>query len=1067
MPVEHPKGLPWQLYNAQNKACQNGGRRNSNPFLTQRQHRRSHNGPHSDGNFAPGPVHELPRFGDMPPPGPMPYNGMLMPYASARIQQQQLKLWEPSASPCRESGVVPLPPRSQKGDQSDISNVQNAKKQLKSELIVKEDWRSKPPSEEALDDDDEAAVTDAASVHSSQSGKSIKVSLPDENGSAREAVFRPSSRSASPGVETKPIETHLKKDIPEDDEFKKEPTMEEMTKQDTPNQEGPDSDKPLDNSQESIASSRTVTPDPAHRAAMEPTCTTEAPQMVNESQLKETAEKVGSAFIVSKRQRRKSSDTLQPKNGHEKKDSGYRKTLTDLAAPVEASKYGTVKSGYRKTGADINFATESPFSTVIHRPQSRSPLPSNWTTASPLGAENAPLEEPTRITTSHSRLRGRFGQIDDNIGPVMSVDDLAEIITTSNKDAAQQQLAVQAESQADGHNKGEQQTQQFKRKKNNKSKKTKGEQGTGSRPPSSATATTSNQSRGPSPAFSGPPSLATTTNPSSSRAPSPAVLTNSRLSAEGTTTNKQKWNRKQNNMETSSGYSDGLAKGNGPQDNKGPGTRQDLSCKPESSQPESVQQSATAEVPAPQITTEKQNNAGKNASKYRAGEGGSLRMEKNRAPEKATTPTMANDKTPAKADPQSLATVFQPPVSDATNGSPEPHTFSNQKQLIDQMVRSRDAPPVSTFTTHTDRDKGGLSWCSKPLPSPAHGNWAAIAKGCRQDDKDDDPFIDRKAGEITISWKKKESSKKKNGFGAEDVKIEPATNKPPSPTSSPEKKAVSLSGKTITQLNATAESFDSSRASSPAAPLKRLNPAARPFPLPPSPAMSVMSGTDGLKVDEQKIFDTGKNKKKGGSGHSKKASAAGVNKQRFVTPAEQTINPSRLSQPAPPTKEKKMKNGPLSGRSNPISISVTNPGAIPANNNKIASSTANSAKTQPNNTAEATHHNGDGSAPHKTDDNFPTLGESAAAMDGKRKPSSMDTAKLEATADKAATKTADEHGEETEGTWQKVSSNRKPSNRGGSGFRGRGGRGSGGRGGRGHHHGRGGRGVNPEERKGG
>lgn len=66
------------------------------------------------------------------------------------------------------------------------------------EHLRKEDWRSKPPSEEAIEDSsDEVAVADTASNVSSQGARSITIRLPNETGSVR-------SRSVSPETEDRP-----------------------------------------------------------------------------------------------------------------------------------------------------------------------------------------------------------------------------------------------------------------------------------------------------------------------------------------------------------------------------------------------------------------------------------------------------------------------------------------------------------------------------------------------------------------------------------------------------------------------------------------------------------------------------------------------------------------------------------------------------------------------------------------------------------------------------------------------------------------------------------------------
>lgn len=966
----NPTGLPRHLVEARNQACSSNmrTRADSNPFR--------HGNPrvsdtYRGPNFGKGGAGTMlqsfqppSNIGQMPPPSFIP--GNCMPFQPMPPPSQR-KLWEPSGSPHRGSTT---PSSFAKAAQHfSPAHYQGDAVERKEHLLRGEDWRSKPPVEEALSDDaDDFAVTDIASNHSSQGARSIKVSLPSEDGSAREAISRPTSRSASSETHTK----LQKLQKPSQEQFRDTPiTSESRVVEDV--------------GEKSTADSRTVSRETVKPGEQGITATLVKPPPNNTqaTQSKDTAE------IQSYK---KDVEKSKPKTASKERTSGYRKTATDLTVPVESFMDATTKSGYRKTTDQLSSATEKvmyPMETVIRHKKPRSPLPIDWATEESGSKVSSPQEEASKSAA----VRDRF----DDIGKEMSLQDKSSEGTDGL--AAMNETPASAASDATQPPTEMQQAQQSHQpKKQGKAKNKKGKaQGGRSHLTSRSNTPTDTQSRGPSPAFNRPPSATATMNATSSQGPSPAISNNNDRSTEGTGTLKKKSGKnksKRKPTQPAAEFSDGLAKSSGSQDNKDTGARQGSPSK----KPKIVQPTSDEKMGEPQVAKSLDVSQNKTDEKlddlnkviYRANNGGSLHLDKNRSSAK-------------RGDTTALSVVFEPPTTEAKDLSPNANLFPHQKFAIDQVRKVGPPPKMSLDSTmqqgnstkptgineHTDSQP--KSFTPFPQMSPkakrASGGWAAVVKGSLQNQNQDDPFAAGNGEEISQDWIKKEAVRSPQKAEASDE--QPLEDKT-SPTPSPEKQSHRPS-KSKSRLNAAAHLFTSSQGPSPG-PMMRLNPAAKEFTssLPPSPALSVVSaggqtsGSTLLCVKEniqphattRSALPIQPGMKSGTSkGHSKKPSLPGQLMgldKRLVTPAEQIVDPGKVAQPGPPAKEKRAgggsRNGPLPDRSggNPNAILITNPRPIPANA-KVREQPKDALKTAAEGVVA------------KMDGNFPTLGEAAAA----------------------------------------------------------------------------------------
>ncbi|KKY33895.1 hypothetical protein UCDDA912_g06140 [Diaporthe ampelina] len=315
--------------------------------------------------------------------------------------------------------------------------------------------------------------------------------------------------------------------------------------------------------------------------------------------------------------------------------------------------------------------------------------------------------------------------------------------------------------------------------------------------------------------------------------------------------------------------------------------------------------------------------------------GGSLCVKKDRSPRKPPQKSNCSDEEepPRKQAPTDLRDVFELPAdTDSNQFSPEASLFPNQKFTIDKVKRysAMATPPTTQQSDVRHRQPSAMSFpthdarIALPLlpPNSKLSAWASVAaRGARS--KSDDPFTSVKGEPQREDW-----------LGDKGVKTPQKPSSEPtshqtSPTPSPEKKKDRQGGRS--RLNAAAKAFE-------------------PSSIPPSPTPSVVSVLSSKAIPCQ----------------VKKPSLPGQKgpiEQRFVTPAEKVIDPTTVTQPGPPAKEKK-RVGPAPNRGE-------NGGQ---NERTKSSNTATSTKKAARTASGATS-----IAPKPVDDEeFPTLAAAAA-----------------------------------------------------------------------------------------
>lgn len=809
-------------------------------------------------------------------PDPSLNPGKDAPFSPMPLPPQQRQLWVPPPTLPRASAA----PASMPLDQRSMSYHMGAN-QRREMALKKEDWRSKPPSEEALSEDgeDDIAVTDTASDHSCQGAKSVKVSLPSEDGSAREAISRSSSRSATPDADSKPQESVLQQPSEKDAEAKVVTSEPNVTK---------------GGHEDSATNSGTTTPDNVKPVE---THKKKALEVSREAQKDQVA--------IEKLAPQKTGENSTPDDLPEK-TSGYRKMATDLTAPVESLVEGsyTGQGSYRKTTGQLSYAVEQfsyPMDTIIRHKQPRAALPAEWATGESASKNpSSVMQEPT----DSSEIRNRFGDIGSNHALDEDISETDPSITLEEALEGNMSLVIKTQQAF--------QTQQPKSGTGRyKKRKLQGGSSQTVVPPQSNTPTDTG-SRGPSPALNRPPSSATISGPS--RGPSPDMHNdqdNRPAEASGTIrkNKKSKGKRKQ-------------TKHTAPKDKQ-----EDTSSEnPRSSQPKPLEEKHRPEAikttDETQHTHDKQPEEFNNKTEYRADNGGSVSMYKNRSPKTGQKDGSKHkeNRSPIKYGTANTthSAIFEPPIKEKTHSSPEANLFPQQKFSIDQARKATPVPKMSldTVTRQMSAPKATEEHPKVPTSLPQttsttkkpSGAWADIVRGTLK--SKDDPFSATKDEDAPKEWMKKSPEKTRTQAGNTKAQADQV-----SPTPSPEKRSHRPT-KSKNKLNAAAQSFTSSRTSSPA-PNPRLDPMAKEFTSshPPSPAMSTVSAANTL-------------------GHRKKPSlpgqSSGIDK-RLVTPLEQVLDGSQLLQPGPPAKERK--NGPLPDRTggNPNEIPVKNPRPIPAN----------------------------------------------------------------------------------------------------------------------------------------
>ncbi|KAK7716682.1 hypothetical protein SLS63_011107 [Diaporthe eres] len=800
-PCDNPTGMPRALLEAKGLRRRSSSTlsRDSNPFQNQQPNNIHFNTPNFN-HF--GPSQQQPSYWADGASGPFHPN-------MVRVYQPptQRGLWEadsadqnrkPSKTESRPKNGLEYQPKTYPKRPDGVT-------------ASKEDWRSKPPAEEVIEDisSDEAAAADSLSNVSSQGARGIKVCLPNETGSSR-------SRSVSPHAEDVPSEKQVRKDSPESRECV--------------SQEG----------------------GRAERGA------------VQDSEAEAVA---------------KDDDTVS---------SGYRKATAHLAVPVEEFQPTVVaeqaqpvekhiKKGptsYSKVSSELTEATENfDINTVIRHKSPRSPLPKEWM--------DTPEQEP-------SNLQDRFGALSG----ALQLEALGQQVEALVAEGTNVEVAPESPKAEEAP------TQKYKARKHwnksGKAKKTKSKASNNISTSTSSSATSVEaHSRGASQASNNRPVSRTSNNPPESAA---GMTTQSPTRSQPATkkkNNKSQRKRKQPSTAETSGTLAGNTKDAGSEDQvRSVAVKESPTKKPKSqhSGPEIETQRQAAPEPSESVNgtqskgvVENHDDCTESSSQIDADV--SVRVEKDRSPQKPAQMSGCSDKqdSPQKQAPTDLEVVFEIPAGNGQNNcSPEANLFPNQKFTIDKVKRDSAVatPPAMNEPDVRHRQPSAMHLTTKdarialPLlpPNSKPTGWSSISsRGPRS--KSDDPFTTVKGEPQPEGWLRDKAVKTPQKPSSEP------TSHQTSPTPSPKKKTDRQGG--TSRLNAAAKSFE-------------------PSSIPPSPTASHVSVLSAATA----------------TFHAKKPSLPGQKgpvEQRLVTPAEQVTDPSTVTQPGPPAKEKK-RAGPAPDR---------------------------------------------------------------------------------------------------------------------------------------------------------
>lgn len=622
-----------------------------------------------------------------------------------------------------------------------------------------------------------------------------------------------------------------------------------------------------------------------------------------------------------------SGKTHQKKNKHKRAPTDEKPTpnpteLSDGFAPEAPAR------GYRKTTTDLSSAVTAVWlpndsGTVVRHKKPRAPLPSAWLTETPKD-EPEPSSSRTKAASTVSNSERLL-----EISKLFREKEQTEG-TLKMMDAAMKHLGISVEEEEEGNCVEElRQEPRQPPKKKAKFKKV-----------GKAQSSEAQQPRVPSPSPS--PSQHSILTGASSRGPSPAMQSHDDFAGPQKVKHKSmhkmnnkryKTNRKM--LHTASELSEGLAKSGGSQDTQdhdaSSGGSPAKKIKDEKQGGEPVKHPMPSKALGPDVaakgTIADDNSANKpSRENYRAKNGGSLRMKKNRSPEKPKTADTSQERdSPSKRGASTMPTIFEPPTTDPKNISPDASLFRDQKTSVKDSKKQKATSKAQSGAKDT-------SVGSKLTPR----SWSGVLRN-------EDPFTTGEGSTATTKdWIKDNTAR--------------SPKKPineSSPTPSPEKKAGHNHTKSKTKLSATAPLFVSSRPTSPVPSKAKLNPSVQSFAtisLPPSPAHSVVAANDKTESGtfaEKTTLDKPSaaiqsaapilNKKENITHHVKKPSlpgqSTGVDK-RFITPADQIADPKKLAQPGAPAREKKTTAPAGSGSSqvmdqNPNNMPVKNPRWIP------------------------------------------------------------------------------------------------------------------------------------------
>lgn len=578
--------------------------------------------------------------------------------------------------------------------------------------------------------------------------------------------------------------------------------------------------------------------------------------------------------------------------------SSYRKATAELAVPVEefqptavperkqfAEQHGKESlSCYSKVTSQLTEATEEfDLNTVIRHKPARGRLPEEW-----MGTSEHKL----------SNLQDRFGAL---TGALQQDGDRQELDSTVTEGTS---VAVNSEAPRTE----EAPTQQAKKNsfKGGRNRKSKPKLSNGSSTSAASSATSTEvQSRGPSRTSNNrPTSRASTARPESangmanqsSSRPQSATQGQqgpSSIGGRNQPTKKKKNVKAQRKSKESlaaesSAATVGQAKTGGSQDHvravsgQEPPTKKLKTLQSEPATETVSEPTKSADDVQSKAVVKEHDDSKESSSQDNTG--GLARLE-NQSPQ--MPPEQSNssdDKLPSQEKtPTPLQTKVEPPArNDRDHGSPEANLFPNQKFTIDKVKEAAAMAPTLIVQESHERHRqpstvelttndGRIALPLLP-PNAKPPGWAtAAARGARS--KSDDPFATVQSDPQSGDWLKDKAVK-----SAQKPSSEPVSHQT-SPTPSPEKKTGHRGGST--KLNASAKAF-------------------APTSLPSSPAESVASVLSGKALPF----------------HVKKPSLPGQKgavEQRFITPADQVVDPTTVTQPGPPTKEKK-RAGPAPDR---------------------------------------------------------------------------------------------------------------------------------------------------------
>lgn len=758
------------------------------------------------------------------------------------------------------------------------------------EILRKEEWRSKPPSEEAIEDlSDEVAVADTDSNVSSQGARSIKICLPNETGSAR-------SRSASPEVKEIPTPEQVAQTSP-----KVEARPHELEKDDAAPTAGAHTMNEDDKEELSVYKNSSEISVPVEEIL--PIAAPEQVQVTEEEDHKQ-------ACI-------------------------YSKVASELTGPTETIDMNTVirhkpqkprtpiQAVWHKDEDQVGGSSELQGRFADLNDEFAPAVPARETESA--GAATAPQKEPQDKQAKQAKKK-------------------------SGKNKKQQARATTDAPTSDppSHTPSNAQSRGPSRASSGRPESQASTRTSTKQPQSSASTTAESSSRSPSAMQNHREDQASGVGGN----PKPGKKKKSQQKKRKQTPTAEASAISEGQSETGGSQDQGQDQGRAISGQESPKkkskTVHHLKLEPtEKLSVPGTSTNATADEES-QLKINEQQDAPKDAG-YRANSGGSLRMKKNRSPTKAEQKSdQGNNKTPFSQDCNSLQTIFEPPSEGMRECvSPDANLFPHQKFAIDQAKsgvsqetnqgnnneKENTKPKGDTIKFITNNARiGSLPPGFNPYPqlppNTKPSAWSTIAG--------------RSVGDDPFSLGKGDEDHSKNWMKDQAVQT---PQKPPgdagrpmntSPTPSPEKAAGHRGGKGKSQLNAAAKAF--TPLSSPAMSTASLRMTTK------APQTNAGVGSAGATSTFVPRATTGHYHNRGGNMtvdatissaqqptaaqkttlattiglgdgkpipyHTKKPSLPGQQKSgitdtRLVTPAGQILDPKGVEQPGPPTKEKK------------------------------------------------------------------------------------------------------------------------------------------------------------------